>query len=101
MVGRTDDIQLLATQLAAQRFVTIVGSGGVGKTTVAVAVAHHLVADFEGAVAFVDLSAISDPGSSFTTLALMLGLSVQREDAEVHRRGPSAQPPRTDRSGYL
>ena len=35
-------------QLTASRFVTIVGAGGVGKTTVAVAVAHDLVDAFAG-----------------------------------------------------
>jgi predicted ATPase len=29
--------------VTAARFVTIVGAGGVGKTTVAVAVGHHLI----------------------------------------------------------
>src|SRR3984893_11424884 len=43
MVGRDDDVLKLSAQLNASRFVTIVGAGGVGKTTVAVAVAHHLV----------------------------------------------------------
>ena len=38
MVGRDDDVLRLSTQLIATRFVTIVGTGGVGKTTVAVAV---------------------------------------------------------------
>src|SRR5438034_4009816 len=32
MVGRSDDVFRLSTQLTATRFVTIVGSGGVGKT---------------------------------------------------------------------
>ena len=38
MVGRDDDVLMLSTRLTAARFVTIVGVGGVGKTTVAVAV---------------------------------------------------------------
>ena len=44
-----------------QRFVTSSGSGGVGKTTVAVAVGHHLMEAFAGAVLFVDLGMLSDP----------------------------------------
>lgn len=61
MVGRSDDVLALWTQLAAARFVTIVGSGGVGKTTVAVAVAHDLVGAYAGAVLFVDLGMLSNP----------------------------------------
>ncbi len=68
-------------QLAAERFVTIVGSGGVGKTTVAIAVGHNFAEDFDGTVLFVDLGSISDPPLIATTLATMLGLSVQGEDA--------------------
>src|ERR1700733_2255539 len=37
MVGRKDTIATIQAKLAAQRFVTIVGPGGIGKTTVAVA----------------------------------------------------------------
>ena len=81
MVGRADDTALVATRLAAERFVTIVGAGGVGKTTVAIAVGHDLLAPFAGAVMFVDLGALSDPKLAATTLATMLGLSVQTDDA--------------------
>ena len=55
MVGREDDVLRLSTQLTAARFVTIVGAGGVGKTTVAVAVGHDLMGAFAGTV----LSSIS------------------------------------------
>jgi DNA-binding winged helix-turn-helix (wHTH) protein len=41
MVGRDDDVLKVSAQLTASRFVTIVGPGGVGKTTVAVTVGHH------------------------------------------------------------
>jgi len=81
MVGRDDDVLKVSTHLTATRFVTVVGAGGVGKTTIAVAVAHHLIDAFAGAVLFVDLSMLSDPGLVATTVASMLGLSVQSEDA--------------------
>src|SRR5450432_900359 len=81
MVGRGDDVFRLSSQLNASRFVTIVGTGGVGKTTVAVAVGHHLIEAFIGAVLFVDLGMLSDPGLVATTAASMLGLSVQSNDA--------------------
>jgi predicted ATPase/DNA-binding winged helix-turn-helix (wHTH) protein len=81
MVGRDDDILKLSARLNAARFVTIVGSGGVGKTTVAVAVGHHLIEAFAGAVLFVDLSMVSDPALVATAVASMLGLSVQSDDA--------------------
>lgn len=81
MVGRGDDVFKLSTQLTATRFVTIIGAGGVGKTTVAIAVGHHLIEAFTGAVLFVDLSMLSDPDLVAPALASMLGLSVQSDDA--------------------
>ena len=81
MVGRNDDIRKVSTHLSASRFVTIVGAGGVGKTTVAVAVGHELSEAFASAVLFVDLGMLSDPDLAATALASMLGLSVQSNDA--------------------
>jgi len=81
MIGREDDVLKLSARLNAARFVTIVGSGGVGKTTAAVAVGHHLIEAFSGAVIFVDLGMLSDPGLVATAVASMLGLSVQSNDA--------------------
>jgi predicted ATPase/DNA-binding winged helix-turn-helix (wHTH) protein len=81
MIGREDDLQKLSARLDAARFVTIVGSGGVGKTTLAVAIGHQLIDAFAGAVLFVDLSMLSDPDLVATVVASMLGLSVQSDDA--------------------
>ena len=81
MVGRDDDVLRLSAQLNASRFVTIVGAGGVGKTTVAVAVGHNLIEAFAGAVLFVDLGMLDYPELVTTALASMLGLSVRSDDA--------------------
>jgi predicted ATPase/DNA-binding winged helix-turn-helix (wHTH) protein len=81
MFGRDNDLQKLPDRLHAARFVTIVGAGGVGKTTVAVATGHQLLEDFAGAALFVDLSMVSDAALAPTVVASMLGLSVQSDDA--------------------
>ncbi|MGA8495513.1 MAG: winged helix-turn-helix domain-containing protein [Xanthobacteraceae bacterium] len=81
MVGRDDDVLKVSTQLTASRFVTIVGPGGVGKTTVAITVGHHLIEAFAGIALFVDLGMLSDARLVATAVASMLGLSVQSEDA--------------------
>lgn len=80
MVGRADPILALSAQLLASRFVTVTGPGGVGKTAVAVAVAHDLLKTFDEAVIFIDLGALSDPDLVTTSISLMLGLPVQSED---------------------
>jgi len=81
MVGRTDDVHQISARVLADRFVTVLGSGGVGKTTVAIAVGHDLLETFSGAVVFVDLGALSDPTLVAPTLASMLGLFVRTDDA--------------------
>lgn len=81
MVGRDEDVVRLSAQLNASRFVSIVGAGGVGKTTVAIAVGHHLIDAFSGALLFVDLGMLGDPGLVAAGMASMLGLSVQSTDA--------------------
>ncbi len=83
MVGRDDTVQAISTDLRADRFVSIVGPGGMGKTTVAVAVAHGMLDDFEGKVNFVDLSSITDPALLTAAVASTLGISAQSADPQA------------------
>jgi predicted ATPase/DNA-binding winged helix-turn-helix (wHTH) protein len=80
MVGRDEAVRGISAQLAAGRFVTVAGPGGIGKTTVAVAVGHALLADFAGAVCFFDLGPLNDPLLVASAVASALGLSVQSSD---------------------
>src|SRR6202041_343448 len=80
MGGRDDTVRALAQQLQMRRFVSIVGPGGVGKTTVAIFVAHTLVDGFHDAVFFIDLAALTDPQLVPATVASALGLMVQTQD---------------------
>ena len=61
MVGRDATVQLTSKALIAQRFLTIVGPGGIGKTTVANAVSRTLLAAFDGAVHYVDFGPLFTP----------------------------------------
>jgi predicted ATPase len=61
IVGRDDITAALAAQLAQRRLLTIVGPGGIGKTTVAVAVAEALSASYDDGVWFVALASLPDP----------------------------------------
>lgn len=80
MVGRDESAQRLSRELTASRFVTVVGAGGVGKTTLAVAVGHELREAFEGAVLFVDLGTVIDSRRVAGAVASMLGLALQADD---------------------
>jgi predicted ATPase/DNA-binding winged helix-turn-helix (wHTH) protein len=80
MVGRAQEVRAVSTLLLAKRFVTIVGAGGVGKTTVTVCAAHGLAEAFSSAVLFVDLGMLSDSSLVTTVIASMLNLSVHSAD---------------------
>ena len=83
IVGRDGVVHALAEQLMLWRFVSIVGPGGVGKTTVAVSAAHMLFDDFDGAVFFIDLAALTDPQLVPATVASALGLVLRTTDPLV------------------
>ncbi len=80
MIGRDDAIRGLSAQLMMYRFVSIVGPAGIGKTTVAISVAHLLLDGFNGAVFFVDLAALTDAKLVPTTVARALGFMTQTKD---------------------
>jgi predicted ATPase/DNA-binding winged helix-turn-helix (wHTH) protein len=60
VIGRQKAIERVRALLAAGRLISIVAPGGMGKTTVGVALAHALLHDFDDSVCFVDLAAITD-----------------------------------------
>jgi predicted ATPase/DNA-binding winged helix-turn-helix (wHTH) protein len=80
MVGRDVTVRVLCELLASQRFVTIHGPGGIGKTTVAVAVGHAHLATLAGAVYFCDLGSVGDPRLVSSAVASALALVVQSDD---------------------
>jgi predicted ATPase/DNA-binding winged helix-turn-helix (wHTH) protein len=83
MVGRDGIVRTLSEQMMLWRFVSIVGHGGMGKTTVAVAIAHMLFDDFDGAVFFIDLAALTDPQLVPTAVGSALGFILQTQDPLV------------------
>ncbi|WP_441228412.1 ATP-binding protein [Tardiphaga sp. 20_F10_N6_6] len=80
MVGRDGAIRQVSDKLSTHRFVTIVGTGGIGKTTVAVSAGHTLLDDFAAGVFFVDLGPVNDPLLVANTIASSVGLAVRLPD---------------------
>jgi predicted ATPase/DNA-binding winged helix-turn-helix (wHTH) protein len=80
MVGRSDIVDALSTQVPQGRFVTLVGTGGIGKTTVALAVAHNLSASYRDGVRFVDLAPVTDPQLVASALASALGVAIRSDN---------------------
>ena len=80
VVGREDAIGSIARQLPQYRLVTIVGAGGIGKTTVALLVAERLAADYANLVHVVDLSPLASDDAVPAAVAFGLGLTTLAGD---------------------
>src|SRR5215469_6390903 len=74
IVGRADIIATLTAQLPQRRLLTIVGPGGIGKTTVAIAVAETVSASYPDGASFVGLASLSDPELVPSALRTLLGI---------------------------
>jgi predicted ATPase/DNA-binding winged helix-turn-helix (wHTH) protein len=81
VIGRSQELENIARKLASARCVTIVGPGGVGKTTVALAVAHHVQRNYPDGVSFVDLSTVGDAQYAAAAIASGVGVRQRSEDA--------------------
>jgi predicted ATPase/DNA-binding winged helix-turn-helix (wHTH) protein len=80
MIGRDEAVAALVSRLSRQRLVTIVGPGGIGKTTVALAVAERMIESYEHGVWLVDLAPLADPRLVPSAVATVLRLEVRTED---------------------
>ena len=74
LVGRADELARIVERLAdpACRLLTLVGPGGIGKTRLALEVAHQLLDAFTDGVFFVDLTSIAEPELVAPTIAQAL-----------------------------
>ncbi|MEX3842901.1 winged helix-turn-helix domain-containing protein [Paraburkholderia sp. BR10882] len=79
-IGRAKTIHDLLKRLSRVRLLTVAGPGGIGKTTVALAVARELVALGEHDVWFVNLSRLSDARFVPHAVASTIGLVVHSDD---------------------
>jgi predicted ATPase/DNA-binding winged helix-turn-helix (wHTH) protein len=87
LVGRSNAIGNLSTQLSHRRLVTIVGPGGIGKTSLALVVAESWTDIATRVRAFVDLSTTTDPERIWVIAAVALGADFPSEPrAHVLRR---------------
>src|SRR5207237_170024 len=76
LIGRAQEVAAACTLLRRPevRLATLTGTGGIGKTRLALQVATDLLADFADGICFVSLAAVSDPDLVVATIAQTLGL---------------------------
>jgi predicted ATPase/DNA-binding CsgD family transcriptional regulator len=85
LVGRRRDLAEVEQLVASNRLVTLVGSGGVGKTRLAIEEAAAVAPQFADGVDLVDLSGVPDPALLWTAVARAVGVE-EREDADLPQR---------------
>src|ERR1700730_14673228 len=80
MIGRELVVSEVSDKLRDERFVTLPGPGGIGKTTIALAVGRAVAEEFGGKVHFVDLESLTDPRHVAGAVATSLGLALKSKD---------------------
>lgn len=80
IVGRDEIIESLARDVAEARLVSIVGAGGIGKTTVALAVAENAAELFEDGVWLVDFAPLKSGALVPHAIGAVTGLVVHSAD---------------------
>ncbi len=78
MFGRSKELEELTALLEKNRVVSIIGSGGMGKTTLALELSHHLRDVFSGNLVFVSMASLTAAEDVIPVLADALGI----KDAE-------------------
>lgn len=86
-VGRereaTEIMSLLDRENGNARLITLTGSGGAGKTRLALEVAGRLGEKYRDGIWFIELASISDPELLLQAIASTLGTTLAREEAPL------------------
>ena len=76
-IGREASVADALALLESSRLLTLVGSGGIGKTRLALRIASDLVASYTDGAWFVELAPVADPRLVSLTVAATLGVPEQ------------------------
>ena len=80
LIGRADAVSDIVARLSKRRFVTIIGPGGIGKTSVAFAVAEQAAISYDHGVWVVDCAPLLGTSLVAQKLASTLGLEIAVDD---------------------
>jgi predicted ATPase/class 3 adenylate cyclase len=82
LVGRSDELGALRERLASARLVSLVGSGGIGKTRIALQAAAETLEAYADGVWLVELAPLAEESAIADALAAVLGLVSGRSPLE-------------------
>ena len=81
-IGRDRERETVRSLLSDHRVVTLVGSGGFGKTRLAIQVGADVLEQFPDGVRFVDLAPLSDPSLVLDGIAATLEVKLEHGDSK-------------------
>jgi len=81
LFGENEIVKQLAGELRQHRFITIAGPGGIGKSSLARAVAAELAGNYRHGFFWVDLATLETPELVPSKVADALGIEIRVEDA--------------------
>lgn len=80
LIGRDQMLARLAAELADHPLLTVVGTGGVGKTSLALHAAERQIAGRRDGVWIADFGALDDPDLAAPSLAAVLGIELRSDN---------------------
>src|SRR5271169_2563961 len=80
LIGRADAVSRIVARLQRHRLLSIVGPGGIGKTSVALAAAGTLINTYEHGAWLIDLAPLADARLVPSALAQVLGFEIRSDD---------------------
>ncbi|SFU91079.1 Predicted ATPase [Methylobacterium sp. 174MFSha1.1] len=83
LLGRSEDLAEISTHVLQRPLITITGPGGVGKTSLAVALGHGVVEQFRDGVWMVDLCVVDSDRYLASALAQEMGMAIHADDPQA------------------